>query len=778
VRVPLRILLAALGLQAFALQGVAADGAPLTGRRIADVLAETSTVDLRFLYSSQLVPDGLRVLHEPTEPTPLGRVREILAAHHLALVQVAPGIHAIGPATPAARAPARVATGAGPDAVADSDIAPEPSFETQIIGERYPYGLKLADDAVIYSATRLSQLPSLGEDAMYTLSRQPGMSQGELTGQLNIRGGQANETLILFDGFPIREAFHMPGYRSLLSVFDPSLLSGVSVYTGAMPARYGDRMSGVVEFRSIDADEPLRTSLGAGFLNARARTVQPLGEGGGDMLFAVRAGSTGYLLRALQPAASNPRYGDGLARLRLPLGDATTLSFNALYARDELGVNRDGLQETSRLRTALGYYWLHSATRLGLGSRDALLDFWLGNSQIDTERSGVLDSPGFASGDLAEHRRTGIWDARGQLQWSPGDAHAVDAGFALTRGQAIYAYHSAVQYAPGIGSRLGVPDANSQDYDIAPHRHSASAYLADTWSLRPGVTAQAGLRFSQHSAPGSTGLNEWDPRLMLSWQALPATTLRSGWGRVHQVSDLNEIVPGRDPQGRLVGQESEYWVLGLDQSLPHTMQLRIDAFRKEQMHLLPLQRNLLRTPSILPELSIDRGWWAPLAAHIEGVELNLQQSSRHWHWVAAYALSAADETYANGRQRRSGDQRHVGSFTLDWTAGNWLAGSVLNYRSGLPTTTFATDADGNLVIGRRNAARLPDTLGLDLRLTWRHAAGAGTFRATAQVSNLFGNDGSCCSELAAVPDSNPPAVRLRKDGSLPPVPWIGIAWDF
>jgi outer membrane cobalamin receptor len=756
----------------------ATDNHDLAGRRVVDVLADTAPGALRFLYSTQLLPDSLRVQREPEATSPIGRLREVLAAHRLGLVLVSPGLYAVTvlPSAPqAANKPAAQRETLSTEASAS---APDASLELQITGERHPYGLKLLDDAVVYSATRLSLQPSLGEDAMYTLSRLPGMSQGDLSGQLNIRGGQANETLVLFDGFPIREAFHMPGYRSLLSIFDASLLSSATVYTGAIPARYGDRMSGVVEFRSIDADEPFRNSVGAGFLSARARSLQSLGDTGADMLVAVRGGSTGYLLRALQPAAANPRYGDGFARLRLPSGPATQLTFNALHARDELVVERDGLQETSRLRTALGYYWLHSTTTLGSGTRESSLDFWIGNSQLDAERAGTLYSPGFAFGDLAEHRRTGIWDLRAELRGSPATDHAFEAGIAYSSGHATYSYRSIVDFARGIGTSLGVGDSNQQRFELLPRRRTASAYLSDTWSLRPGLTTQLGLRLSRHSAPESDAQQDWDPRLLLAWQALPSMNLRAGWGRIHQVSDLNEIIPGRDPLGRLVGQQTEYALLGLDKQLPHALQLRIDAFHKQQLHLLPLQRNLLRTPSILPELSVDRTWWSPLSARIRGIELNLQQSMPHWHWVAAYTLSKADETYPDGRQRRSGDQGHVGSLNLDWTRGNWLAGAAFNYRSGLPTTAFGTDAAGNLVIGKRNAARLPDTTGLDLRATWRHPLGRGTFRATAQVSNLLGNDSSCCSELAAVPGSNPPALQLRRTGSLPPVPWIGVAWDF
>ena len=768
-----------LGATAGAGASASASG-PQVGRRIVDVLAELSSPQLRFIYSSQLLPSSLRVRDEPSGTLPLTLARAVLAPHGLAVVPVAPGVYAIATATAATRTPAAVA--AGPAARPDDDAAtdnPSPLFEATITGERYPYGLKLEDDSVLYSATRLSSRPSLGEDALYSLSRQPGLSQGDLSGRLNIRGGGSNETLILLDGFPIREAYHMPGYRGVLSVVDPAALSEVSLYAGAIPARYGDRMSGVLELRSLRPDETPRTSLGIGFLNERARTDIALDAAGDDLLVDARYGATGYLIQALQPAAGDPHYGDFYARLRIRTTLDTQITANVLIARDSLAVRRSALAEASALSSNLGYFWLQSSTDLRLPGNDvANLKVWLGDSVIDSERAGTLNSPGFAEGQLYERRRADIWDLRTELQWPWREQHVLDAGIDVTRGVARYIYSSAVQYGVGIAEQLQGSSNNSQAFDLHPRRVAGSLYVSDSWALLARLTLQAGLRMDSTLSPDDSEVRSWDPRTSLSFRATDASTWRAAWGRVHQVSDLSEIVPGRDPNGQLVSQESEYIVLGYDRSLGHSMLLRIEAFQKEQLHLQPLQRNLLRTPSILPELSLDRVWLAPKDARIRGLEVTLQQSGLQFHWSAAYALNYANETYPQGQIARSGDQRHAATVTVDWTQGQWLAGAALNYRSGLPTTHFAMNDSGGLVIGQRNADRLPGSLGLDLRVKWQRPLGHGTFAATAQVSNLFGGGAVCCTELAPLPGSSPPQVTLRRDGSLPPIPWVGVSWNF
>src|SRR5205814_1421435 len=97
-----------------------------------------------------------------------------------------------------------------------------------------------------------------------------------------------------------------------LSLIDPGLVRQVTVYQGAIPARYGDRMSGVLDLQTLAPLQGPRNSVGVGFLNGRARTDLALpGEGSpNDLLLDARIGSTGYLLKALKPAAGNPHYAD------------------------------------------------------------------------------------------------------------------------------------------------------------------------------------------------------------------------------------------------------------------------------------------------------------------------------------------------------------------------------------------------------------------------------------------------------------------------------------
>ena len=134
--------------------------------------------------------------------------------------------------------------------------------------------------AVQVTGDALAAQPAPGEDALRTLGRLPGMAQGGLSAQSNIRGSETGELLTLLDGFPLREAFHLPAYHDVFGMIDPELIGDAEVYTGGFPVRYGNRMGGVFDLRTLDADVAPHTALGcpcstrwrAAAASSRART--------------------------------------------------------------------------------------------------------------------------------------------------------------------------------------------------------------------------------------------------------------------------------------------------------------------------------------------------------------------------------------------------------------------------------------------------------------------------------------------------------------------------
>src|SRR4029078_9469938 len=70
---------------------------------------------------------------------------------------------------------------------------------------------------------------------------------------LNVRGGEADQNLILMDGYPIYKPLLVAG---LCSTFSDPMVGGITLMTGGFPARYGGRLSSVLEVNSAEEARP------------------------------------------------------------------------------------------------------------------------------------------------------------------------------------------------------------------------------------------------------------------------------------------------------------------------------------------------------------------------------------------------------------------------------------------------------------------------------------------------------------------------------------------
>lgn len=130
-----------------------------------------------------------------------------------------------------------------------------------------------ASTAYSFSAKDMSMTPSLASDAMRVALRLPGVSSVGVSAKPRIRGGLADELLVMQDGVELMEPFHLADYHSPYSAIDYHTIESLDVYTGGFPARYGNRMSGVMDIRNLWRDDQYDTNIGvssfADFINTR-----------------------------------------------------------------------------------------------------------------------------------------------------------------------------------------------------------------------------------------------------------------------------------------------------------------------------------------------------------------------------------------------------------------------------------------------------------------------------------------------------------------------------
>lgn len=124
-------------------------------------------------------------------------------------------------------------------------------------------------------------------DVIKTLQRSSGVASGvELTSGLYVHGGNNDENLFLIDGSPLYQVNHALG---LFSAFNSDVVKNIDFYKGGFPARYGGRLSSVVDVRTDDGDlNHYHGSYRLGLLDGSLQFEGPIRKGKTSFNFGLR----------------------------------------------------------------------------------------------------------------------------------------------------------------------------------------------------------------------------------------------------------------------------------------------------------------------------------------------------------------------------------------------------------------------------------------------------------------------------------------------------------
>jgi hypothetical protein len=135
----------------------------------------------------------------------------------------------------------------------------------------------------------IKQIPVLfGEvDIMKTITFMPGIqSAGEGNSGINVRGGAQDQNLILLDEAPVYNASHLLGF---FSVFNGDAVKDLEVYKGGIPAKYGGRLSSLIDVRMKDGNKKRYAATGGiGLISSRLTLEGPIQKDKASFMVAGR----------------------------------------------------------------------------------------------------------------------------------------------------------------------------------------------------------------------------------------------------------------------------------------------------------------------------------------------------------------------------------------------------------------------------------------------------------------------------------------------------------
>lgn len=189
------------------------------------------------------------------------------------------------------------------------------------------------------SMEEIKRIPvAMGEpDPLKSLLTLPGVTNaGEASSGFNVRGGAADQNLILLDGAPVYGDSHMFGF---FSVFNADVVSSLDLYKGGIPSKFGGRVSSVLDVNQQTGDfENYKINGGIGLISSRLLAQGPITKGKGSFIIAGRA-SYAHLFLKLADNKNSAMFYDINAKLNYRLGANNSIAFSGYLGNDVFDIS-------------------------------------------------------------------------------------------------------------------------------------------------------------------------------------------------------------------------------------------------------------------------------------------------------------------------------------------------------------------------------------------------------------------------------------------------------
>lgn len=330
----------------------------------------------------------------------------------------------------------------------------------------------------------LKQIPmGMGEVDIFKSSLLlPGVqSVGEASNGYNIRGGSADQNLILLNGAPIINPSHFFGF---FSAFNSDMIEDVTLYKSGIPAKFGGRVSSVMDITLKEGSkEKLNVSGGISPLTGRLMIEGPIIKKKASFIISSRTTYSDWILRQLkniQLQKSSASFYDVQGLLVFDPNDKNSFSLSGYLSNDNFNLYKESVINYQNL--ASSFKWRHIYSSRFSSQFSATL------SNYDYQNNSKKDSTSYYS----LYYRLNQKILRADFTYRPIDKHKIDFGIDATS----YSLLPGIQKPVGIYSLI-LPKQLESERALEP-----SLYISDEFDVSPRLLISGGLRFTYFTTFG------------------------------------------------------------------------------------------------------------------------------------------------------------------------------------------------------------------------------------------------------------------------------------
>lgn len=200
------------------------------------------------------------------------------------------------------------------------------------------------------SIENIRRVPSVfGEaDVLRIITSLPGVKTvGEASTGFNVRGGSADQNLILFNDATIYNPSHFFG---MFSAFNPDVIKDLELYKSSIPARFGGRLASVLDINSREGNKKKITgSAGIGLITSRVHLEGPIAKDKTSFIFGGRSTYANWLMSLLPSEYENSRasFQDVNLGISHRIDSTNNLYFSGYFSNDRFALNSDTIYDYS-----------------------------------------------------------------------------------------------------------------------------------------------------------------------------------------------------------------------------------------------------------------------------------------------------------------------------------------------------------------------------------------------------------------------------------------------
>ncbi len=626
--------------------------------------------------------------------------------------------------------------------------------EVEIYGQHEEL-LRMASNTgkISMSPQKIESLPDIGEkDVFRSFQLLPGISgSNEASSGLYVRGGTPDQNLILYDGFTVYHVDHLYG---MFSSFNSNAIKDVKLSKGGFEAKYGGRLSSVMEITGKDGDQ---NSFNAGgsisLMSFNVYTDFPIGEKITAFFTARRSFQSnfyqgifdqfntsnsvepsgemaGRMRRFTEQTSPNTYFYDLNGKMTYRSNAGDIISWSIYNGQDNLDNSNDntrsfgGFSMSSETNDLTSWGNVGSSLKWSRKWNEKLYSNYLLSysryySKRDMTRSGTRiqddEAIDFTNGQY-EVNYMHDYSLKLDNEYKFGQKNNVAFGLQTT--------YYVNDYDFTMNDTLIIEDR--YDKQLQSSIYFQDEYTPGTWlNLKPGIRA---------TWYSGTEKMYFEPRLQANFNISDELRIKGAWGKYYQFANRiirNDLQSGArdfwvlaDGENIPVG-ESTHYIAGLEYETPAYL-FSAEAFYKPMSGLSEYSYQMV---SGFQNLEYNEFFYQGTGTS-KGLEFLIQKKIGNYNGWLSYTL--ANVTYdfpelSADPFPASHDVRHEFNIVNTFKYKKWLFAATFIYATGSPYTAPTAGyelitPDGSsedfITIGAKNALRLPDYHRLDVSATY------------------------------------------------------------